>query len=404
MRVAIIDPSLFTWPYDSELAAGLAANGHDVQIFGKVLGPGETAGPRLRQLFYPRLARPWAQRLPRPAFLAAKGIGHILSMRHLVAALEEWRPDVIHMQWTPLPAVDKRFLPALRRIAPLVLTVHDSQPFNNAPVPRVQTMGMMEIIRAFEQVIVHTERARNRLVQHGVSENRITIIPHGLLHDGPAPADAAEAPVRMPDDPVEILQFGKIKPYKGVDLLIEAVARMPERARSRCRIRVVGKSYIPTEGLVARARELGVYDRFTFDFRFVEEAEMLGLFRRADLLVFPYREIDASGVLMTALSVGRPIVASRLGCFEEMLEEGRHALLVPSGDVDELAASLFRMVEDDELREYLGEGVRALRRSIPSWADIGRLTEKVYRRMGPAEVTSRNDDLLLDLDSQAERD
>ena len=139
MRIALIDPSLFTWPYDAALALALRAAGHEVAIFGKPPREADTGPARelLHSHFYRTLeATSLARRLPRPVFLGAKGLNHIVDMGRLLRALREFRPDVVHFQWAPLPMVDRLFVPRVRRIAPCVLTVHDSAPFNGAPVRR----------------------------------------------------------------------------------------------------------------------------------------------------------------------------------------------------------------------------------------------------------------------------
>src|SRR5574337_1731266 len=118
MRIALIDPSLFTWPYDCALARGLAEGSHDVLVFGKALPPSHAAGndPLLRQHFYRAFAAPFWDHAPKAIVRAGKGMSHLGSMQRLVRALSAWRPDVIHFQWCPLPAIDKLFLPALRRL------------------------------------------------------------------------------------------------------------------------------------------------------------------------------------------------------------------------------------------------------------------------------------------------
>src|SRR5262249_25644147 len=150
---------------------------------------------------------------------------HVACWTRLTRALRAWSCDVVHFQWTPLPVVDAWFLSSLRGILPLVLTLHDSTPFNDAPSSPIQRIGTTSILTAFDRLIVHTERAKRRLGQQGIDPDRVHQIPHGLLHQTPAPI-ASEAALPA-DDRVEFLQFGHIKPYKGVDLLIRAVAGLP---------------------------------------------------------------------------------------------------------------------------------------------------------------------------------
>src|SRR5260221_4726242 len=119
------------------------------------------------------------------------------------------RPEVIHFQWLPLPFVDRRFLAGLRRIAPLVLTVHDTNPFNGSPSSGLQGVGMGKLFGAFERLIVHTTRGRERLIGQGVDPSCVSVLPHGLLGDA-APA----LPRGRVSGIVTFLVFGKIKPYK----------------------------------------------------------------------------------------------------------------------------------------------------------------------------------------------
>src|SRR5579883_283031 len=185
LRVALIDPSLFTLPYDVKLADALRGIGHGVTFYGKTLAPAESVPERaqLVQHFYPEMLRWGLWRWPAGAAKLAKGALHLRSMRHLLEVLRGTRPDIIHFQWLPLPVIDRAFIGELRRIAPLVLTAHDSRPFNTNPSSIIQKLGATAVLGRFDRVIVHTEQARNRLAQYGVEPARIARIAHGFLHD-----------------------------------------------------------------------------------------------------------------------------------------------------------------------------------------------------------------------------
>ena len=191
------------------------------------------------------------------------------------------------------PIIDRRFLAGLRRIAPLVLTVHDTNPFNGDPSSGLQGLGMAHAFGAFDRLIVHTARGRERLLQHGADPARVVIAPHGPLGK-PAPARA--------DDPMDgvitFLMFGKIKPYKGIPLLIEAFPGFPTAAR-QARLRVVGKPYMDSSPCASLRRNGGVEPGL--EPRFVPDEELPALFGPGTVAVFPYREIEASGVLTLAL-------------------------------------------------------------------------------------------------------
>jgi len=374
MRVAMIDPSLFTVPYDEMLISALQRRGHRVDFFGKVLGlrePVPVAVP-LRQHFYGALQSLGADRWPGPLAKIAKGLSHLAAMEALVRTLARERPDIIHFQWLPLPVVDRAFLGRLARIAPLVVTCHDSQPFNANPGAAVQRLGATAVLARFDRVIIHTEQARPRLAAYGVDAARVQRIAHGFLDDS-APV-APPAPI-MDGRPVRFLLFGKIKPYKGIDLMIEAMKRLAPETRARIEVLVVGKPYMDVAPLEAAAADL---PQIRFEFRFVPDAEMPGLFAWADVLGFPYREIEMSGVLMAALKTARPMVASNIGGFAELLTDGETGFLVEPGDVAGLAQAITRLVEEPATRARMAERLIGLVQSIPSWDRIAAETEDLY--------------------------
>ena len=112
-----------------------------------------------------------------------------------------------------------------------------------------------------------------------------------------------------------------------------------------------------------------------FDLRFIPEDELTSLVARADILAFPYRNIDASGVLIPAIAAGRPIVASNLGTFSECLSDQAEGTLVPPDDPVELSRSLKRLISDPDYRNSKSQGMLELRNSVPTWSSIARLTE-----------------------------
>ncbi len=390
MRVALVDPSEFTPPYDTALAEGLAAAGHRVAVIGQH-GGGLAASVALEHVghFYGLLDTDLGRRLPPAACRAAKGMLHAADLTRLPALLRRLAVDVIHIQWAPLPAIDQLFLNALRRVAPVVLTVHDTLPYNGA-APWLMAAGMGRLSRSVDAVICHTEQGRHRLLRQGVSAAQLFVVPHGLL--GPK-MDACSS---APGERIRLLQFGKIKPYKGVDVLIEAVGRLTREEQARLDVHVAGKPYLDKEALEALVRAHDLSDCVRFDFDFIDDRMMELLFARADALVFPYRDIEASGVLMQAVAAGKPVLASRIGVFGELLEDGREGLLVPPGDPDALAGALRQLVAAPTQLATMCKAMGALCDSLPDWPEIGRQTTQAYAvaQQAHAEASRRRPSAL----------
>jgi glycosyltransferase involved in cell wall biosynthesis len=105
--------------------------------------------------------------------------------------------------------------------------------------------------------------------------------------------------------------------------------------------------------------------------RFLADDELAAYFRRADLVVLPYREIDQSGVLFTALAFGAPLLLSAVGGFPELAEQGAAALVAP-GDPAALAAALRGLLADPARRARLAAGARAAADGRYSWDAIAR--------------------------------
>ena len=373
MRVALVDPSLFTLPYDAALARALGVAGHRAVLHARAprAEDGDASGLELAPDFY-RVTEPAAGRraIPGRLRLLAKGLDHGASLLRLLARLRRERPDVIHFQWLPLPALDRAALPALHRIAPLVLTVHDTEP-SNGDASALRRAGFLACLRQFDRLVVHTAQGEARLRTLGLDPARIVRMPHPpLLEAAPGAAPDGE------EAPPSVLLLGKIQPYKGADLLVEAFARLPDRLRA-VPLRIVGQPMMDLAPLRALAEARGV----TLDLRpgFVPDEAFAALLSPGTVAAFPYREIEASGVLGIALARGRPVIASRLGAFAELLDApDAPGIAVPPGDVDALAQALEQLLTDRALAARLSARALAIARGASGWAEAAAAHATLY--------------------------
>lgn len=373
MRVVIVDPRGETRPYDDALAAALAARGDDVELVTsapRVAQPPAPADVAVRHAFY-RLA----DRVPGGARKVARGLEHPFDLLCLAPSLLRQRPDAVHVQWLPLGAVDRvwwRGVEALLGV-PVTYTAHDALP--NNPTPK-RLRRAARNARAFGRVIVHSVHGRDALVdQLGVDPSKVHVIPHGALT-----AYRAVAPV-APDVPAGaplVAMLGLLRPYKGLDLLLDAWP-VVRAALPDARLLVAGRVLGDPDG-AARLERLAAEasSGVTADLRFTPTEEFVGALLRADVVVLPYRRIDQSGVLFAALALGRPIVATRVGGFAEVVEQHGAGLVVPPDDPAALAGALIEVLRDPVRREAMAAASRAAADGPFSWDAIAAATERVY--------------------------
>ncbi len=345
VRVHLVDPAAYTPPYDRALASALARAGADVSLFTSAFAYGDVPpadGVAVREFFYR-----WAPSRGRRVARLAQHVPDML--RYRLAARSA---DVVHFQWLSVQALDARLLP---NVHPRVLTAHDVLP--REPKPS-QLAGQRALYERMDAVVVHSEHGARRLRDEvGLDPAKVHVIPHGVLDN--LVTEEAAAPFAK-TGPV-VLFFGLIRPYKGLDVLLEAW----RRARPDAELWVVGMPRMDTAFIHGPNVRTAL--------RFVSGAELTGAFQAADLVVLPYREIDQSGVLYTALAFGKPLLLTAVGGFGEI--EG--AELVPPDDPDALAAALTALLADPERLRRMGSTSRA----AYGWDAIARRTLALYEAL-----------------------
>ena len=366
MRVHVVDPSAFTPPYDHALCRALATAGADVELYTSRFAYGPVAAPEgyeRRETFYRAAAHARGPAVRRFVKLA-EHVPDMLRYRRAARAA-----DVVHFQWLTVQHLDRHLLPAARTAAgarrPLVLTAHDVLPREPRPGQR---RAQRRLYEHFDAIVVHTEHGRHRLTDElGIDRARVHVIPHGVLShlaEGPEAAPPARSQKPL------VLCFGLMRPYKGIDVLLRAW-----RGIEDAELWIVGMPRMDITPLRSAAPP-GVH----FEARYVGESELPAWFRRADLVVLPYREIDQSGVLFTALAFGKPLLLSDAGGFPEMQATGA-ARIVPAGDADALHRALRALLDEPAALAEMGARARAAAEGEYDWATIARRTLELYESL-----------------------
>ncbi|GAA0454678.1 sugar transferase [Paractinoplanes deccanensis] len=292
------------------------------------------------------------------------------SLIRAVRFLRDFRPDVLVLQWwtgTVLHSYLALCLAARLAGIKVVVEFHEVQDTGEA-AHRWASLYCRTLIRpllrATDGVVVHSRFDRVALRQ----TYDLAGVPDEIALHGPFDHHSVPAPrTRTPSPGTRLLFFGTIRPYKGLEDLIEAFAALPEDYE----LTVVGETWegwtLPAELIAASPAR----DRIAFVNRYVTDAEVDGFFAAADVVVLPYRRSSASGPLHIAMSHGLPVVVTAVGGLVEAAEEYTGTVFAPAASPSALAASIVSAVEKTGRRHT---DPSSWERSVAAY---GRLLERI---------------------------
>ena len=197
--------------------------------------------------------------------------------------------DVVHVQSfkdakyeIPLYCKNKKYIPRL------VHTVHNL-------LPHEASAGDRELYSRFynccDLLVVHNEYCRQLLMkEYQIPEEKICITPHGSYTQI---RKEENTDFGLTDRKIRFLQFGILRPYKGVDILLKALAQIPAEKREKIQVIIAGAQHPkldPTD-YGAMIRDLGLEDTVDLIKKHIPDEELDALYRQADICLFPYRDI-----------------------------------------------------------------------------------------------------------------
>lgn len=272
-------------------------------------------------------------------------------------------PDVLHVHWLwrakkPLPMF-LAWLPCFlfqvmrfrRRGGVLVWTIHNLSHHEGHYAEREHFVGRI-MGRLADVVIVHSESALQPAIERfGLRPGKVAVIPHPnyeVQNPGQTRGEARKTLGLTEGDTLFAL-VGSIRPYKGVEELIEAFLQLDAPS---ARLVIAGRPRDGSYGAhVAALAE--AHPNITLRLGLLDDSEMETILTAADAIVLPYRAILTSGALVLAMGMGRACIAPRMGVFEEHLAGGGGILYNP-GSVDGLAGALREAAEFPERLDAYG--------------------------------------------------
>jgi glycosyltransferase involved in cell wall biosynthesis len=254
------------------------------------------------------------------------------AVRNLMRRIEALRPGLAVCAQPGM--LDLLMAAALRRLRiPFVVLVHDADlhPGDGWPL---QMRLQQALCRRAAAVGALTAHVGERLKEQGLAGTPER--PLLLLSHPPVAFDVPPRPTGA-DGTLRLLSFGRLLPYKGLDLLADALSRLGPRPGLA--VRVVGSG--PESAPLAALRTL---PWVTVENRWVPEDEVGALLGWSDALVLPYREASQSGVAAAAIAAGRRVLATRVGGLEEQLSDAPGAILCEP-DADSLLHGLHCLLD-----------------------------------------------------------
>lgn len=339
MRIAIVGP---THPYKggvaqhtTQLAHRLAALGHDV-----------TLESWLRQ--YPNKLYPGQQRVEVPEMPVFPGTTYPLSWTRpdgwwrLGRRLNKRADVVILVLVSPIQApalaVLARALKTSKGGPRIIALCHNVLPHERRSIDERLVRA---VLGQADAVLVHAEKEAQ--LAKTLTSAQVAVCPlpppHRFAVEDQTPPD--------PDRPLtrQLLFFGLVRPYKGLDILLRALAKTQD-----VNLVVAGEFWGGVDTTKALIDELGIASRVDLRAGYVESSEVPALIRSSDVMVLPYRDSTASWNGSLALEHGVPVIATRVGTMAEQVRDEVDGLLCDPEDVDGLAAAITHVYEPGVLQ------------------------------------------------------
>lgn len=288
----------------------------------------------------------------------------------LVSQLWSIRNLILESDVTHLTIRNPIFLPLIPTLyrTNFAFTIHDVEPHTGEYKLRGEITDNL-MVKSSDTVFVHGEYGVRQFRNKYGRSPRVEKLTHG---------DYSFFRDYCPDDEAnyrpELLFFGRIRPYKGIDVLLEAEKLIAESFDGEYQITIAGRG-----PLNDRSREyIESTDTVSLRNEYIPNDDVCELFNRCRGVLLPYRDATQTGVIPIAYSFQKPVVASSVGGIPEVVEDGSTGYLVEPEDPKALANRCINLLESDSKAREMGDRGDEFRRQYMRWDDIARTVLSVY--------------------------
>lgn len=259
--------------------------------------------------------------------------------------LKHINPDIINI----VGGIDVLSSILLRFRKKIILTVHDPFPHTGEQSFRREFFRKLSMRTIPKFILLNDTQKDNFIKAYKLRPNQVHINCLGIYDciRNFIDEDGCEC-----ESSKNILFFGRISPYKGIEFLCQAMMKVKEQVPDATLI-IAGSGKIYFD--ITPYQDLEWVKIIN---RYVGMEELARLLKNCAFTVCPYTDATQSGVIMTSYSLCKPVVASNVGGLSEMVEDGKTGLLVPPKDIDSLANSIITLLKDDTMRGYMTDNIR----------------------------------------------
>jgi glycosyltransferase involved in cell wall biosynthesis len=282
-----------------------------------------------------------------------------LTWARTLRRLRQWQPDLVVMQWWhpfwfPAWSYIGRGLRRLPGRPPLVYLCHNILPHEEGG--RLSRAILPHLIR-------FTLRPAAGFITHAHSDKKLLarLLPQHPIIVSPHPTYAVlgeqpgmDLPVAVPTDRPLLLFAGFVRPYKGLDVLLDALAILKDKRPFY--LLVAGEFWDSTKIYRQQIERLGLQQHVTLYNAYLPNEVLAACLQRANVVVLPYRSATQSGIIQLAFGAGCPVITTDVGGLAEVVENGRTGLIVSPEDPPALAAAIERYLVDG-LEPVFREGI-----------------------------------------------
>lgn len=296
--------------------------------------------------------------------------------------------DVVHFQFFRRRRIESLYFLILKLMGiKLAYTVHDISPLDES---KLDHLFNLLVYKTADILIVHSNLNKKTLSeQTKLREEKIMVMPHGdfdsYVPDRVISKSEARQIFELSQENNVILFFGAIKEYKGLDILSNSISLASKKINNLAFIIAGEAGDAETKKIVLKCRDilsrLPKNVKVIFHDEFIPINEVAKYFIASDIVVLPYRRVTHSGIPHLAFSFGRPIIASNVGDFQEIIEEGKNGFVLSSNTHENLSEKIIQAFSDKPRLEEMGKYARDFCATKYTWKNSAESLIPVYEKM-----------------------